>query len=288
MAPLCLLAQEPTELTYVKGDTLYYDVDHNIVAPDKAALFAVVKSVDEQENVASILIFDKNSNRLLEQRRIVASGENAGLKKGKQLYFNELGRVNEMRIFVLVHNPETGKTHSWLMSETLLYPDGKVQEEVVFTYPEKALVEDNKMYTRKGYNPDGTLQFEEHFDKTALITYYDENGQVTQHPAQKVEPYMVNPEFPGGQQELFYFLAQSVQYPYECQKRGIQGRVICQFVVTKNGKIEDVHVVRSGGHPLLDREAVRVLKSMPKWKPGKQRGKPVRVQYTVPVNFRLQ
>ena len=80
------------------------------------------------------------------------------------------------------------------------------------------------------------------------------------------------PEFPGGQQ----------------QENGIQGRVICQFVVNRDGSIVDVEVVRSGGDPSLDKEAVRVIKSMPKWKPGQQRGKPVRVKYTVPVNFKLQ
>ena len=96
------------------------------------------------------------------------------------------------------------------------------------------------------------------------------------------------PEFPGGQQALFRFLSENVKYPVIAQENGIQGRVICQFVVNKDGSIVDVEVVRSGGDPSLDKEAVRVIKSMPKWKPGKQRGKPVRVKYTVPVNFKLQ
>jgi len=96
------------------------------------------------------------------------------------------------------------------------------------------------------------------------------------------------PEFPGGQQALFRFLSENVKYPVIAQENGIQGRVICQFVVNKDGSIVDVEVARSGGDPSLDKEAVRVIKSMPKWKPGKQRGKPVRVKYTVPVNFKLQ
>lgn len=96
------------------------------------------------------------------------------------------------------------------------------------------------------------------------------------------------PEFPGGQQALFKYLSDNVKYPVIAQENGIQGRVICQFVVNKDGAIVEVEVVRSGGDPSLDKEAVRVIKSMPKWKPGKQRGKPVRVKYTVPVNFRLQ
>lgn len=96
------------------------------------------------------------------------------------------------------------------------------------------------------------------------------------------------PEFPGGQQALFKYLSENVRYPVIAQENGIQGRVICQFVVNKDGAIVDVEVVRSGGDPSLDKEAIRVIKSMPKWNPGKQRGKAVRVKYTVPVNFRLQ
>ena len=96
------------------------------------------------------------------------------------------------------------------------------------------------------------------------------------------------PEFPGGQQALFKYLAENVKYPVIAQENGIQGRVICQFVVNKDGSIVDVVAVRSSGEPSLDKEAIRVIQSMPKWKPGKQRGKPVRVKYTVPVNFRLQ
>ena len=96
------------------------------------------------------------------------------------------------------------------------------------------------------------------------------------------------PEFPGGQAALFKYLSENVKYPVIAQENGIQGRVICQFVVNKDGAIVDVEVVRSGGDASLDKEAVRVIKSMPKWNPGKQRGKPVRVKYTVPVNFKLQ
>jgi protein TonB len=96
------------------------------------------------------------------------------------------------------------------------------------------------------------------------------------------------PEFPGGQQALFKYLGDNVKYPVIAQENGIQGRVICQFVVNKDGSIVDFEVVRSGGDPSLDKEAVRVIKSMPKWKPGKQRGKPVRVKFTLPVNFKLQ
>jgi len=95
------------------------------------------------------------------------------------------------------------------------------------------------------------------------------------------------PGFPGGDQALFKFLGENVKYPVIAQENGIQGRVICQFVVNKDGSIVDVEVVRPVD-PSLDKEAIRVIKSMPKWSPGKQRGKAVRVKYTLPVNFKLQ
>jgi protein TonB len=95
------------------------------------------------------------------------------------------------------------------------------------------------------------------------------------------------PTFPGGDAELFKFLGNNVKYPVIAQENGIQGRVICQFVVNRDGSIVDVEVVRSVD-PSLDREAIRVIKSMPKWSPGQQRGKAVRVKYTLPINFRLQ
>ena len=96
------------------------------------------------------------------------------------------------------------------------------------------------------------------------------------------------PEFPGGQQALLKYLAENIKYPVIAQENGIQGRVICQFVVNRDGSIVEVEVVRTGGDASLDKEAVRVIKAMPKWKAGMQRGKPVRVKYTLPVVFRLQ
>jgi periplasmic protein TonB len=95
------------------------------------------------------------------------------------------------------------------------------------------------------------------------------------------------PEFPGGDQALHKYLAESVKYPVIAQENGIQGRVYVKFVVNTDGSITDVEIAR-GVDPSLDREALRVVRDMPKWKPGKQRGKPVRVSYTVPINFVLQ
>ena len=95
------------------------------------------------------------------------------------------------------------------------------------------------------------------------------------------------PQFPGGDAALLQFLAKSIKYPVIAQENGIQGRVICAFVVNRDGSIVDAEVLR-GVDPSLDKEALRVINTKPKWSPGKQRGKPVRVKYTVPITFRLQ
>ena len=95
------------------------------------------------------------------------------------------------------------------------------------------------------------------------------------------------PEFPGGMGECLKFLMKNAKYPTISQENGVQGKVSVKFVIEKDGSIADPVVVR-GVDPYLDKEALRVVKSMPKWKPGKQRGKPVRVSYTVPVIFKLQ
>lgn len=95
------------------------------------------------------------------------------------------------------------------------------------------------------------------------------------------------PEFPGGEAALRAFIAKSINYPVIAQENGIQGKVYVTFVVDKDGGISEAKVAR-GVDPSLDKEALRVVNMLPKWKPGKQRGKPVRVSYTVPISFVLQ
>ena len=95
------------------------------------------------------------------------------------------------------------------------------------------------------------------------------------------------PEFPGGMQECMMFLAKNVKYPVSAQEAKIEGRVIVQFVVKKDGTIADPIIMR-GVSPELDAEALRVVSLMPNWKPGRQRGKAVNVKYTIPIMFRLQ
>lgn len=95
------------------------------------------------------------------------------------------------------------------------------------------------------------------------------------------------PEYPGGMSEFMKFIAQNIKYPADALQGKVEGRVIARFVVCKDGSISDIEIMRSVS-PSLDAEAVRVLKLMPKWKPGRQRGRAVPVKFTVPVTFRLE
>ena len=113
-----------------------------------------------------------------------------------------------------------------------------------------------------------------------------------QKPVEKVDSdgvYLMPdqlPEFPGGIQAMMKFLSTNIKYPVEEQKKGISGRVIVQFVIMEDGTLDQAKVIR-GVDPLLDEEALRVVKSMPKWKPGMDRGEAVKVRFTAPIMFNL-
>ncbi len=110
-------------------------------------------------------------------------------------------------------------------------------------------------------------------------------------PEQKEEEVFVvveeMPEFPGGVAALRKYLATAVKYPVIAQENGIQGKVYVNFVVNKDGSVSNAKIAR-GVDPSLDAEALRVVSTLPKWRPGKQRGAPVRVSYTVPISFKLE
>ena len=95
------------------------------------------------------------------------------------------------------------------------------------------------------------------------------------------------PEFPGGEAELFHYISKNIHYPQKAREKGIQGRVFIGFIVEKDGSISNVRNLR-GVDSELDAEAIRVVESMPRWKPGMHRGEPVRVSYQIPIVFKLE
>lgn len=164
-------------------------------------------------------------------------------------------------------------------------------------YPEKyedvTVVTDNVVhsYTDKSgfdwvYETEGLYYYV--LEEEGVYMIFDELKFIRKKESDKIYTGIVEeaPEYPGGNAKLMEFLAKNIHYPMSAMENGIQGQVIVKFVVDKDGSIVDPKVVRSVD-PACDKEALRVIKSMPKWKPGKQDGKPVRVEFTMPVNFKL-
>ena len=94
------------------------------------------------------------------------------------------------------------------------------------------------------------------------------------------------PQFPGGVAAMYKWLSEQIKYPASAKENGIQGRVVVQFVIGENGSISNVKVVR-GTDPALDAEAIRVIKAMPRWSPGRNKGLPVKVSYNLPITFKM-
>ena len=174
----------------------------------------------------------------------------------------------------------------------------RVKSSVAFTVPEikkdDEVKEDQEMKSQDELSETNTAigAFTvEGNDETAEVKHVEEKiaepEPVKEEETKVFDVVEQMPSFPGGPSALMQYLNSNIKYPVVAEENGVQGRVVCTFVVEKDGSITDVRVVKSVD-PSLDKEAVRVVKGMPKWIPGKQNGSAVRVKYTVPVTFRLQ
>ena len=174
----------------------------------------------------------------------------------------------------------------------------RVKSSVAFTVPEikkdDEVKEDQEMKSQEELQETNTAigAFTvEGNDETAEVKHVEEKiaepEPVKEEETKVFDVVEQMPQFPGGPNALFEYLSKNIKYPVVAEENGIQGRVIVTFVVERDGSITDVKVAKSVD-PSLDKEAMRVVKSMPNWIPGKQNGSAVRVKYTVPVTFRLQ
>ena len=174
----------------------------------------------------------------------------------------------------------------------------RVKSSVAFTVPEikkdEEVKEDQEMKSQDELSETNTAigAFTvEGNDETAEVKHVEEKiaepEPVKEEETKVFDVVEQMPSFPGGDKALFEYLSKNIKYPVVAEENGIQGRVIVTFVVERDGSITDVRVVKSVD-PSLDKEAQRVVKSMPRWIPGKQNGSSVRVKYTVPVAFKLQ
>ncbi|MCM1109943.1 MAG: energy transducer TonB [Clostridium sp.] len=167
------------------------------------------------------------------------------------------------------------------MTEVAIAADNEVEEDIK---SQDELKEDDRAIGKvdEDRGVDDIINAQEH--KDAVVVEEVKPVVEDNHVFESVEQM---PTFPGGDAALLKWIGEHVRYPAAAQENGIQGRVVVQFVVTKTGSIGEVKVVRSKD-PDLDKEAVRVVKSLPKFVPGKMNGQPVNVWYTLPVTFKLQ
>lgn len=124
-------------------------------------------------------------------------------------------------------------------------------------------------------------------NKTIITEQVIEEPKVVDEQPMSIAMVEQKPEFPGGEAAMYKWLSDNIVYPSAASEEGVQGRVVVEFVVDRDGSITNVKVVRQR-HPALDKEALRVIKAMPKWIPGRNNGQPVKVTYTLPVTFKLQ
>jgi len=215
--------------------------------------------------------------------------------ENKKLMFMQIGMIISLLIAWLAFEHKSYDKRE--IDPSLLRQTEVVEEEMVEITkqeePKPQPVEMPKQTTQLEIVEDDVevedIEINAEVDQTEVIEEYVP-VEVVEEDVQEQEIFQIveeMPSYPGGDQKLMEFVAKNIKYPQIARETGIQGRVFVGFVVEPDGSVSNVKVLRGIGGG-CDEEAMRVVKSMPKWKPGKQRGKAVRVSYMLPVNFKLQ
>lgn len=211
--------------------------------------------------------------------------------EGKRVYFQEIGLVV---VLLLVYLAFQWSTKDVKVEDLSINTEAIIEDEVIatrqeqkkITPPKKTVVEvievvDDEVELDEDDEPD----FNEDVDLDDEIEVIEMEEEEDDNVVFKVVQDM--PEFPGGLKALYKFIYKHIKYPAVAAESGIQGKVFLKFVVTKTGKVDRIQVLR-GVDPTLNKEAIRVVKMLPRFSPGKQRGKAVNVWYQLPVTFKLQ
>lgn len=228
---------------------IYYGKDGKDLKSAKKAIGYKVISVDSTSDGGSFEQKYTIDDRLLQE----------------SYYFEKINESTNRKMTL-----RYGKFRSW-------YDNGRLKNEIDF--------KNNKCDgSLISYWRNGQLKRKDIFENGKFIegACYDSLGNNVEHYSHEKMPM-----FPGGDKALFVYLSETVRYPVEAQKKGVHGRVITQFVVDVDGKITNVQVIR-GISPELDAEARRVVRGMPRWEPGVQYDNKVRVNYTLPINFKFR
>lgn len=245
---------------------------------NKAFIFVLIGLV-----VVSVLIFSLvKVQEEMARRDLIAQAQE---QKMAQMEMEQPEEEEEEEVIIEIEEPETPReeiVNQQKMTEIAIVDDNEVKDEDAVK--SQSDLEQNTAIA-------GALDFDEGTDDISKIT--EQKVEIIQEKpvekkAEKVFTHVEQmPQFPGGDAELYKFISNNLNYPAMAIENNVQGRVIVQFVVTADGSIGNVKVVRSVDRD-LDNEAMRVCKKLPKFIPGKQNGQPVNVWYTLPVTFKLQ
>lgn len=188
-------------------------------------------------------------------------------KTGSFKYYYKSGKIKTERKHV----------NGMIIKEIGYFESGQIKEEINFTNGQF----DGELRT---YWENGTLHRNEFYNNGKVVS-----GKMWSSTGEQVDffPYFVLPEYKGGEKRLMKFISRNVQYPKECYRKGMTGRVIVEFVIAKDGSIINAKIIQSVNKQ-LDKEALRVINSMPKWEPGKVESIPVNVSFRIPINFKIQ
>lgn len=213
-------------------------------------------------------------------------------KEGQYFTYNDSNRVEKLEVFR--QGQQQGDQFRYNMDGTVKSWTYYHQDEPYFysSFYENGALEDSIAYDYSGekvkmqrfcFHLNGQPERVELLEDDELVEglCYNDKGEAIAYI-----PYEEMPEFPGGEHGLKNYLSRTLRYPDNAQKRAIEGRVYVKFQIDTEGQVSNVEILRSV-HPDLDKEALRVVNRMPDWKPGKRKGLPVRVSYTVPLAFKL-
>ncbi|MFT2009661.1 TonB family protein [Pontibacter sp. 13R65] len=264
---LCLLLNLQT-LAHVKEQ--YYDKDWNLTKKADSNAFYLTITYISSDNIAEVKTYKTNGAKVSVFRyRDYHPQQKDPIKHGPYQEWHNNGQLSEEGHYL--DNKLHGKQTQW-------YENGQIS--YLFNYKGDILQD-----TLKGFYETGALRRIEVYEDGLLV-----DGIVYGEDGAEINPffrYQQMPEFPGGIKAMFQFLSDHIQYPGAAVKRDISGIVYISFTVTREGKIQDIFI-RKGVHKLLDAEAIRIIKAMPDWYPGRHEGRPVPVRYNMPVKFTLE
>ena len=272
VVPIVALSLAATAKTVVDYQVIESKTSTEMTLPDDETLYVVDGNIVEKQDVKKLKTEEIQSIKILKKEEATSKWGTQGAN-GVIEITTDRTKVHEAvmksdddnKLYVVDGNVVSKESAMELVTENI--------EAVSVLSGESA----TKLWGSKGEN--GVIVI-------TTKTKTDAEGTKGDDDEKTFEIVEKMPEFPGGDKALLEFLSKNIKYPVEAQKKGLQGRVVVGFVVEKDGSLSDVKTAKSVD-PLLDEEAMRVVKSMPKWLPGKQNGKSVRVKFNVPILFKL-